>query len=298
MNPFAAIDLAKLSPPEVVEALDYEVVLAEMLADLRHRDTQFTALVESDPAYKILEVAAYRETLLRARINDATQAVMLAYAQRSDLDHLAALFGVDRHVIDPGDPDAIPPRPARYEKDDDFRQRIPLSLEGFSTAGPIGAYQSHALDSSGQVKDVSVGSPSPGQVMVTILSRERNGVANAELLDIVRQHLNQEDIRPLTDHVMVQPAEIINYTVDAMLTFHHGPDKSVVAQQAREQANTHVEEHHRLGVDITLSGLYAALHQPGVQNVTLRQPTGDIRVALHQAAYCTELNVSEGGRDE
>ena len=48
----------------------------------------FTALVESDPAWTILEVAAYRELLLRQRINDASRAVMLAFATGADLEHL------------------------------------------------------------------------------------------------------------------------------------------------------------------------------------------------------------------
>jgi len=55
--------------------------------------------VESDPAYKILEVAAYREMLLRARINSAAKAVMLPYATGSDLDVLGSLFRTSRHEV-------------------------------------------------------------------------------------------------------------------------------------------------------------------------------------------------------
>jgi len=108
---YTSIDLSKLSPPNVVEQLDYEVILSAMIADLIVRDPVFTALVESDPAYKILEVAAYRELLLRQRVNDAAKAVMLAFAGRADLDQIGANFNVARLIIDPGDPTAIPPRP-------------------------------------------------------------------------------------------------------------------------------------------------------------------------------------------
>ena len=78
-NAFSQIDLSRLAAPDVVEALDFEAILAEMLADLRGRDSAFTALTEADPAYKILEVAAYRELLIRQRINEAARSVMLAY---------------------------------------------------------------------------------------------------------------------------------------------------------------------------------------------------------------------------
>ena len=79
---FTSVDLSQLPPPDVVETLDFETILAEMLADLRARDAVFDALVESDPAYKILEAAAYRETLIRQRVNEAARAVMLPSAFR------------------------------------------------------------------------------------------------------------------------------------------------------------------------------------------------------------------------
>ena len=88
MSSFTAIDLSNIPAPEVVETLDFSAILAAMVADLQARDPAFTALVESDPAWKILEVAAYRELLLRQRINDASRAVMLAFATGADLEHL------------------------------------------------------------------------------------------------------------------------------------------------------------------------------------------------------------------
>lgn len=293
-----AINLAELPAPEVVQTLDYETILAEMLADLRSRAPEFTALVESDPAYKILEVAAYRELLLRQRVNDAARSVMVAYSKGSDLDNLAALFEVSRQVIDPGNPDAVPPVPPTYEDDERLRQRLPLSLEGFSTAGPVGGYKFHALDASGEVKDVSVSSPTPGQVLVTVLSIEEDGTPSADLLTTVDQHLNDEDIRPLTDQVTVQAADIVIYQLDASLTFYSGPDRGVILETARKQATEYVTNQHRLGYDVTLSGLYSALHQPGVHKVTLNSPAADVVVTNQQAAFCNGITVTDGGLNE
>lgn len=98
-NAFTAVNLSKLPPPVVVEQLDFETIFAEMLADLQSRDPVFTALVESDPAFKILEVAAYRELLIRQRANESAKAVMLAFANDADLDQLGANVGVARLVI-------------------------------------------------------------------------------------------------------------------------------------------------------------------------------------------------------
>ena len=293
-----AINLSLLPAPDVVQALDYETVLEEMLTDLRSRSSEFTVLVESDPAYKILEVAAYREILLRQRVNDAARSVMVAYAVGTDLDNLAALFGIKRQIIEAGDPEAIPPIPTVFEDDERLRSRIPLSLEGYSTAGPVGAYVYHTLAASGEVKDVAVTSPSPGEVIVTVLSIYANGVPDAALLQTVTERLNHEDIRPLTDPVTVQGVEIVEYSITASLTFYNGPDKAIVAEQARAKVTEYATQQHKLGFDVTLSGLYAALHQPGVQNVVITSPANDIVIQNHQAAFATSIKVSEGGLDE
>jgi len=152
-----SIDLSQLSAPDVVDELSFTVIRDAMLADLAVRDPNLSNLPTSDPSYKVLEVAAYRELLLRQRVNDASVAVMLAYATGSDLDNLGALpwMNTPRLVVDPGDENAIPPIEPTYETNDDYRARLQLALEGFSTAGPEGAYLFHAKSASGLVKDVS-----------------------------------------------------------------------------------------------------------------------------------------------
>ncbi len=298
MTGFSVIDLAKLPAPDVVEPLDFETILDSLKAELQARAPQFSAAVESDPVYKLLEVAAYRELLLRARINDASRSVMLAYARGSDLDNLAAFYGVTRQIISAGDPQAQPPVPPVVEDDERLRYRAQLSLESYSTAGPVGSYVFHALSASPKVRDVSVQSPSPGEVVVTVLSTEDDGRANADLLEQVRTRLNAEDVRPLTDQVTVQNAEILPYRIRAQLVFYTGPDPEVVRQESLRAATDYARRHHLLGHDITLSGLYAALHQVGVQKVVLTEPTSDIVVEPHQAAYATQVEVTAGGIGE
>lgn len=295
---FTAVDLAKLPFPNAVEVLDFEVILAEMLADYQSRDPEFTALVESDPAYKVLEVAAYRELLLRQRVNEAIKAVTLAYANDADLDQIAARYNVERLLIDAGNPDAIPPIPPAYESNDSLRRRVQLSFEGFSTAGPEGAYLFHALGSDARVLDADARSPVPGQVIVAVLSNVGDGVAPSDLLAAVNATLSDEDVRPLTDQVLVEPAVIVNYAITAQLKLYPGPDATVVLNAANASAAAYAEANHRLGRDVTLSGLYAALHQEGVQNVVLSSPVADIAVARNQASYCTGITITSAGLDE
>jgi phage-related baseplate assembly protein len=288
MSAATLIDFAAIPPPDIVEPLDYETILAAMLADLRARDPAFTALVESDPAYKILEVAAYRELHLRARINDACRAVMLASAAGADLDNLAALFGVTRKTITPANPDAIPPVEAVMEADADLRARVILAPESLSPAGPAGAYRFHALRVP-DVRDVSVESPDPGEVVVTVLSRTGDGTAPDATLVAVAAILNNEDVRPLTDHLTLQSAIIHPYAITATIHTYAGPDTEVVMQAAHVAAEAFAERMHDLGHDITLSALYAALHVPGVQRVELDDPVSTIEIQSHEAPWCTGI---------
>lgn len=294
---FTAVDLSELDSPDVVERIDYEAILAAMIDDLQARDPEFTALVESDPAYKVLEVAAYRETLLRQRVNEAAQGVMLAYARGADLDQIAANYNVERLLIDSGDPDAIPPVPPTFESDADFRRRVQLSPEGYTVAGAQGAYVFHALGADPNVKDAQAFSPGPGLVTVYVLSREGNGTASVDMIEAVEDTLSADTIRPMTDNLTVQSAAVTEYTVVAELTVYAGPDSEVVRQSAEAAAQAFVAEQHRMGYDITRSGLFAALHRPGVQNVTLTSPAADIVVGTGEAAFCTAVTVTVGGTD-
>lgn len=291
---FTTVDLSQLAAPDVIEALDYETIFAAMLADLQARDSTFSALVESDPAYKILEVAAYRELLLRQRVNEAAKGVMLAFARGTDLDHIGANYNVERLMIDPGNPDAVPPVPPTYEPDTAFRARIPLSLEGYTTAGSEGSYVYHGLSASGEAKDVAAVSPAPGQVTVYVLSHVGDGTASAELLDRVAAALNAEKVRPMTDQVAVLSASIVPYAIEAELILYPGPSAEVVLAAAHEAAQQYATEVHRVGYDVAWSGIMKALHQAGVQRVNLTEPEWNIEVAAGQAAYCTSITLTVG----
>lgn len=298
MTSFTVVDLSGLPPPDVVEQLDFEVIFAELIADLQARG-DYDALVESDPAYKVLEVATYREMLLRQRVNDATKSVMLAYARKNDLNHIAANYNLERLTIDPGDPDAIPPIDPVLEDDEDFRARTQLSPEGYTTAGSTGSYVFHAKSADGDVKDADAVSPVPGDVTVYVLSRSGSGEAPTELLDIVAAALNAKRIRPMTDNVTVMSASIVEYAIEAELVMFDGPDHEAVRAAAEAACQSYLDSMHRIGFDVTLSGVMMALHQPGVQRVKLIGASPDpdsedrlVHVEEGEAAWCTDLTVT------
>lgn len=301
----ASVDLSQLPMPNVVEELDFEVLLAERkerLLSLCHpddKDAMRRALqMESEPMVKLLQENAYRELLLRKRINEAAQAVMVAYARSSDLEQLAANNNVRRLVVTPEDTSTVPPIPAVMEDDADLRVRIPAAFEGLSVAGPTAAYEFHALSADGQVADASAISPAPAQVTVTVLSRTGNGQADEALLTKVRDALNDENVRPVSDRLTVQSASIVLYRTIAHLYVYPGPEAEPILAAAKARLQNYISAQRRLGRDIRLSAIYAALHVEGVQRVVISEPEQDIVLNRTQAAHCTEWAVTVGGTDE
>lgn len=290
------VDLSRLDPPTLVEQLDYETILARKVDRMRALLPSFDATVDSDPAVKILQIAAYDELLLRQDFNERLVARLLAYATGATLDHIGAAIGLARLLVTAANPTTG--APAVLESDDAFRSRIALGPEGFAAAGPELAYVKHAKDASAEVLDASATSPAPGEVLVSVLSAVGDGTASAGLLAAVRAIVTDKAVRPLGDLVTVASASQIRFVVTARLWTFAGPDPALVLAAARVKLDAYLAGSRRLGRDITLSGLYAALTVEGVQRVDLVAPLAGIVCDLTQAALCTAIDVTHAGYDE
>lgn len=289
-----AIDLSRLTVPDVVEALDYEAIFAQHLAAFQEIYPEFDALLESDPAIKALQVGAYQELLLRQRVNDASRANFLATAQGADLDNLAALFGVMRLILQPANDQTG--EAADYEGDDALRRRVLLAPDSYSVAGPVTAYVYHALSAHGDVADAAATSPNPGEVIVSVLSRigdaSVDGTAPAALIAAVEAVVNADDIRPLTDQVSVQSAVIVPFDITAELTLFSGPDTATISAAAHASLVDLLENRRSIGLDIPRSALFAALHVGGVAKVDLTSPAADVQVGDTGSAHAANITLT------
>ena len=308
------INLSEYPAPKVLKDINYETILDEIKENFISRfpldeitaaekniPTQAKArlllTIEGNLVLKNLEAYAYHATQMWARINDASKSMMLAYATGSDLENLGAFYGVHRKVIVEADTMASPPVDRVVETDTDLRARIVIAVDGLSTAGPVGAYKFHGLSASADVKDVAISSPIPGQVLVTVLSHSGTGDPPQETLDTVLAALNDEDVRPLTDQVLVQAATVTEYEIVADIWCYGNVDSAVVRQASHDAAVKYADDMHRLGYDVTDSGMKRALHQPGVQSVDVTSPAATIVNGPAEASYCTGVTVTYRGID-
>ncbi len=274
-------DLASLPTPAVIETLSFETIFSELQAEFQSRYPDYSALLASDPAVKLLEVAAYREILLRNRINTAAKASLLAFATGSDLDHLAAFYGVTR-LMD--------------ETDEALRLRTRQRIIGFANAGGAAHYRYWALSASPEVADVEVDSPEPGRVRISVLAKGEEQTVLDAVLDAVRAVVLRDDIRVLTDTVEVVPAVLIPITVAARIWLY--PDTPMAALDAIEaRFKEALAAQSGLGWDLTPSWVIGELQRPGVHKVELMSPTVDIRANANQAVRLIHLNLEFAGRD-
>lgn len=296
---FTPIDLSRLPAPTVVEQIDYEVILAERKAyavSLWPADQQAevaaTLALESEPLTKLIQENAYRETLLRQRVNEAALAVLLPFAQGADLEQIGARFNVERLTISPADPTAMPPVPAVMEDNESLRERIQMAMEGLSTAGPRNAYIFHARSADGRVADATAISPAPAEVVVTVQGVAEDGSANPEVCAVVYQYLSDHDRRPVADRLTVQAAEVLRFEVNAVLHLDTaGPETEPIRAAALARGLKLVHRRRRLGMEVNRSALDAALHIEGVRRVDLPGWV-DVVATLTQAPFCTAFNVT------
>ncbi|CAN2978803.1 Baseplate protein J-like domain-containing protein [Pseudomonas sp. PM2] len=301
MNSFAAIDLSQLPPPQIVEQIDFEQILAERKAYMislwpADEQAQIAARleIESEPLTKLLQENTYRETVWRQRVNEASLANLLATARGTDLEQLAGNFNVKRLVIQQGKVNAVPPIPTLMESDDSLRERAQMAWEGLSTAGPRNSYIFHARAADGRVADATAESPSPAVAVVTVQSLLGDGTAPPELLAVVNAYLSDDDRRPVADRLTVQGAQILNYQVKAKLyLLSSGPESEPILAAAHQRLLDYVHQRRRLGMEVSESALHAALHVEGVRKVEL-EGWVDIVATKAQAPYCTGITLSRG----
>lgn len=297
-NTYTAIDLSLLSSPDVVKQIDFETILKEGLEDFyqRMREVQpdFPDLLESDPAMKLAEAFAYREITVRQDANNQALSVLLAYSSDNDLDHKAAERNLQRRIIS----EATDKDPEVKESNESLRKRVQLAPEGQTTAGSEGSYIFHGMNADIRVKDIYPFAPLDGNNNPTgicniyVLSTEGDGSASEDLLNIVKDALNAKSIRPLTDRPIIYSASILNYSIQAEILIDQGPDENIILNSCYKAAEEYAKKSHSFNDGISLSGIYQALHQPGVSRVNLISPVGNIDTSLGQVAFCTGITIT------
>lgn len=192
---------------------------------------------------------------------------------------------------------------AAAESDSDFADRIRLAPNSFSVAGPEKAYVYHAKSVSPAIIDVKVDSPTPGEVDVYVLLTDGT-LPTEDTLEQIEEHLSDEDIRPLTDYVVVKAPTASNYEIE--LHYWINQEDSSKAAQIQADVEEAVEQYRlwqqtKIGRDITPGKLLQLVFAAGASRVddSKLKPAAWKKLEAMQVAQCTKVNVVyEGYKDE
>lgn len=319
MNKFQFHDYSALPPPELVKQLDYSSILDDAkrtfneLQPLTLDDNEQLAVAEavlvendqerywkipvsneiglhylelsSDPITKLLQADAYRALLLRNFVNQASLQNMIAYATGSNLDNLAANYGIFRHKM----------AQDKWEDDAALRRRTILAIEGLGTGGNHGWYLSTVLNSDAQVRDAYIASPIPCYIDVFVLFWEFTDIYRSKIIRKIKKYLNDKYTRVLGDVITVNESEVITYDVVAEITYYHGPPKEIIKQKIQEAWKNFKNRTQQLGHWTTDSAIKDILHQNGVYKAIVKEPQLPIKVENYQAALGDTLHIIDAG---
>ena len=297
-------------------------------------DYDVTAL-ETDPlvvAYS--EGGGYQERNFRQRVNESIRGLSLAMARTGDLDHIGATYaGIGRLVYD-NDADDQPAnsqwdavRGKWVETDRNFRARIKLAFEAFSTAGPEGAYVFHALELDG-IRDVAdaaayseeddavysatlhadahsmglIAAPFVGrtegapvmapEILIVVLPTRAYGEADQALLNRVFSAVTSEDVRPLGDNVRVEAAEVTNYNIEVNLYYAPGADTATIKTAAEARLAAYAADRRRVGFSIQREVIGGRAAPDNAVTVEVVAPAYDIEPGSKGAAQVGVVTVN------
>ena len=192
---------------------------------------------------------------------------------------------------------------ADKEDDPEYADRIRLAPNSFSVAGPKKAYIFHAYSVSSAIIDVSVTSPSPGEVKVYPLLTGGT-LPTDDVLDQVEDYLMNEEIRPLTDFVEVLAPKAVKYAIN--VDFWIVSEDKTKSDAIRAAVDKAVEEYRlwqqsKIGRDILPARLVHNIIAAGAARIdaATMTPATFRELADDEVAQCTGVTVTyKGYKDE
>jgi phage-related baseplate assembly protein len=180
------------------------------------------------------------------------------------------------------------------ETDDQLRERIRLSPSQCTSAGSRSSYLFYAKSASPLITDVSVSSPIPGVVFIAALTEEDE--TPLQVLTDIYNTCNAENVRPLTDIVIVQAAVPVDYSISVDITLYADADADVLQDAITSALQDYAKSKQlKLGQDIIRSHISQACRLEKVYDVNVVSPAENTVVSETQFANCEDITVTITG---
>jgi phage-related baseplate assembly protein len=236
------------------------------------------------------------------------------------VDLIASQLGVERQILDKGDPNAFPVIPPTMESNDALLTRYYLAAYALATTGTRSGYRFNAMtlggrpkvtvesptqskvvvtydfeshEMSGQTKDAQARRVAPGEVDCFILGHANDGMPTEALIAATQAYMQRDDIAQETDLLTVKAPMIQSWSCEAELYIRKGADADVVKEAAYSAVQDYANQQHRLGGSIEPSMLYSVLLKTtGAHRGDLIDPLEPIRCQYNEAPYIDSIQIT------
>lgn len=194
----------------------------------------------------------------------------------------------------------VPEGGADLESDKNLAERIYLAPSSWSTAGPDDAYEYWVRTYDPAISDVSVYSDIPGEVDICFIMNDGQLPSQA-ILDELERYLMEEEIRPLTDKVIVSAPDIEPYGVD--FTYYINRSDRTRAAVINDNVQAAVQDYvvwqkKKIGRDINPDQLRKLVISAGAKRLDIRSPVFR-RISRRSIALLNaEVLVTYGGVED
>lgn len=164
---------------------------------------------------------------------------------------------------------------ADREDDESLRNRVYSYPKSYSSAGPMAAYEYHTKTAFPEVYDVMIRSENPGEVDIYFIC-DGGETPGEALIQKVKEHLEDRNIRPLTDKVVVRAPQTMEY--DVKMTYYISSSNKSTVANIQTAVNTAVSiyntwQTNKIGRDINPSYLIQKVMEAGAKRVSIESPT-------------------------
>lgn len=187
---------------------------------------------------------------------------------------------------------------AEEESDDSLYERMKDSLEAYSTAGTSGAYEYHARSFNARIEDVVTASSVPGRAEIYFLLSDGE-IPDDNTVQEMQDYLSSDEIRPLTDLVIVRAPEAVTYKVELIWYSEKGSNDDIdaIGKSVQEAVTNYITwQSRKIGRKINPSKLTALVVAAGAAAVDISEPKARSLDTV-QVGQCESVSVTYGGED-
>lgn len=185
------------------------------------------------------------------------------------------------------------------EDDDSLAERIYIAPSKYSVAGPEEAYRYWVQTFNSSITDVYIDSENPTEVLIEFIMNDGE-LPSESVIYSLQDYLYDENIRPLTDQVIVKAPDTVDYAIN--VKYYINKSDQAQANTIQTAVNEAVENYiiwqrSKIGRDINPSKLTCMMEDAGAKRVEISSPIFR-KIEKNAVAKLTTKSVEYGGIED